>query len=115
MSIAPRTSHIRVFGKSMFTLSAGWLVSVTWLWYSEFHLYLFRHGTPPPGYDVGTVLGGIPPALLLALGGWIIRRLAGPASSSSIESREWWYAFLWSVIPNALLVATVWVMIQEAR
>jgi hypothetical protein len=115
MTSVPKTSHIRVFGKSMFTLSAGWIVSVAWLWYAEIDQHIVRHGAPPPEYGAATLQGGIAPAVLLAIGGWIVRRLAGPAPHSATEWREWWYSFLWSAVPNALLFITVWVMIQEGR
>ena len=51
----------------------------------------------------------------MAFTGSIINRWAGPAPDSTMQRREWWHAFWWSVVPTALLLATVWVMIQESR
>lgn len=99
----------------MHTLSAGWVVSVTWLWMAEIQQHLLRVGIVPPDYAAATVASGAVPAALLALTGVAIGRWAGPASEPALERREWWHAFWWSLLPNALLIATVWVMIQEAR
>lgn len=115
MTGGARTSQIRVFGKSMYTLAAGWIGAIGWLWLAEMQLHLQRHGVPPPEHGVRTLALGVPTALLLALGGWAIGRMAGRAPDPRIEQREWWYSVLWSAVPNALLFFTVWVMIQEAR
>ena len=115
MVAAPRTSAVRVFGKSMHTFAIGWIVSVAWLWVAEIQQHLLRQGVAPPGYALNTLILGLIPAALIALVGKTINRWAGPAPSGSMERREWWHAFLWSVVPTALLLVTVWVMIQEAR
>jgi len=115
MVAAPRTSAVRVFGKSMHTLAAGWIISVAWLWIAEVQQHLLRQGVAPPGYALNTLVLGLIPAALIALTGRMINRWAGPAPDNSMQRREWWHAFLWSVVPTALLLATVWVMIQESR
>lgn len=110
-----KTSHVRVFGKSMYTLSAGWMGAVGWLWIAEVQQHVLRKGLPPPQYALGTMGGGVLPAVMLALAGLILGRLTGPAPLKSLERREWWHAFWWSAVPNALLLITVWVMIQGAK
>src|SRR5215831_15257463 len=115
MVAAPRTSAVRVFGKSMHTFAIGWIVSVAWLWVAEIQQHLLRQGVAPPGYALNTLILGLIPAALIALVGKTINRWTGPAPNGSMERREWWHAFLWSVVPTALLLVTVWVMIQEAR
>jgi hypothetical protein len=115
MSDRIRTSAVRVFGKSMHTLSAGWMAAVAWLWIAEVQQQLLRHGAPPPQYGARTLLSGLIPASLLACAGLVCSRWAGAAPTQVVERREWWHAFWWSVIPNALLIGTVWVMLQEAR
>ena len=108
-------SAIRVFGKSMYMLALGWFGSVIWLWIAELQQYIYRHDEAPPYYSAGTVLGAIIPALLIALWGKVIKLFTGKAPSEPLERREWWHAFWWCVVPNVLLLITVWVMIQEAR
>jgi hypothetical protein len=115
MTDRPRTSHVRVFGKSMFTLSAGWFAAIAWLWIAEIQQHVLRHGEPPAEYGQATVTGGILPAVLLGLTGFAIGRATGRAPDPRLERSEWWQAFWWSVVPNALLLSAAWVMIQEAR
>jgi hypothetical protein len=99
----------------MHTFAAGWIISVAWLWIAEIQQYLLRQGEAPPRYALGTLFLGLIPAALISLTGKIINRWAGQAPNRSLERREWWGAFLWSVVPTAMLLVTVWVMIQESR
>ena len=115
MTDRARTSHTRVFGKSMYTLSAGWIGAVGWLWVAEIQQHLLRQGSPPPRYALETLISGILPALALAITGFAIGRATGAAPERALEKREWWHAFWWSVVPNALLFSAAWVMIQEAK
>ncbi len=110
-----RTSAVRVFGKSMHTLSAGWIAAIGWLWVAAIQQHMLRHDVAPPNYAAGTLVSGIIPALLLAALGAIINRWTGPAPDPALQRREWWAAFWWSLVPNAMLFTTVWVMIQEAQ
>jgi hypothetical protein len=99
----------------MHTLAAGWIISVAWLWIAEIQQHLLRQGVAPPGYALNTLFFGLIPAAFIALLGRIINRWAGPAPDDAMQRREWWHAFMWSVVPTGLLLATVWVMIQESR
>ena len=110
-----RTSAVRVFGKSMHTLSGGWIVSVAWLWIEEIRQHVSRQGVAPPDYGAATMVSGAVPAALMALTGVVIARWTGPAPDPTMQRREWWHAFWWSLVPNVLLLITVWVMLQEAR
>jgi hypothetical protein len=113
--VAPRTSAVRVFGKSMHTFAAGWILSVAWLWIAEIQQYLLREGVAPPGYALNTLILGLIPAALIALVGKSINRWAGAAPDEAMQRREWVHAVMWAVVPTALLLVTVWVMIQESR
>jgi hypothetical protein len=114
--IAPsRPSAVRVFGKSMHTFSGGWIVAVAWFWSAEVQQFILRQGVPPPQYAIGTMVNGLLPAAVMALAGMAIGRWAGPAPDALSQRREWWHAFWWSAVPNALLLITVWVMIQEGK
>jgi hypothetical protein len=115
MIAPPRTSAVRIFGKSLHTFTAGWILSVAWLWVAEIQQHLLREGAPPSGYAMSTLIVGLIPAILIAFVGHTINRWAGPSPDNASKRREWWHASLWSVVPTALLLATVWVMIQEAR
>ena len=115
MIAGSRPSAVRVFGKSLHTLSAGWVVAVAWLWIAEVQQHLLRHGVAPPNYAAATMINGLLPAALLAVAAVVFNRWTGPAPDSTLQRREWWHAFWWSFVPNALLFVTVWVMIQEAK
>ena len=115
MIVPSRPSAVRVFGKSMHTFSAGWVVSVAWLWIAEVQQHLLRQGVAPPNYAAATLISGLVPAVLLALAGIALNRWTGPAPDAGLQRREWWHAFWWSFVPNAMLLVTVWVMIQEAK
>ena len=99
----------------MHTFAVGWIVSVAWLWIAEIQQQLLRQGVAPPGYALSTLVLGLIPAALIALVGKIINRWAGPAPDRSLHRREWWHAWLWSLVPTAILLVTVWVMIQESQ
>jgi len=113
--VEPRTSAVRVFGKSMHTFAIGWIASVAWLWIAEIQQHVLRQGVAPPSYALNTLILGLIPAGLIALVGKAINRWAGPAPSDAMQRREWIHAVLWSVVPTAMLLVTVWVMIQESR
>ena len=101
-----RPSSIRVLAKSLHLLALGWLVSVLWLWVTQIQLNISRFGSPPEGYALGTLIEGVLPAAvveLMAIGmDTMIARLSGGGSAR----REWWYTFLWTIVPNALLFGT---------
>ena len=99
----------------MYVLAVGWVSAVAWLWIAELQQHIVRHGEPPPRYAINTMSLGVLPALLVALFGFGIARWTGRAPHPVTERREWWHAFWWSLVPNWLLFATVWVMIQEGR
>jgi hypothetical protein len=108
-------SGVRVFGKSMYVLAAGWVVSVAWLWMATLKQHILRRGFAPEYYALDTLVSGLLPAVLMALVGFAIVRWAGPAPHKWLTRREWIHSFWWSFVPNALLLLTVWVMIQDAR
>src|SRR4029078_9586015 len=89
MVAAPRTSAVRVFGKSMHTFAIGWIASVAWLWIAEVQQHLLRQGGAPRGYAVSTLILGLIPAGMIALVGRTINRWAGPAPTGAMQRREW--------------------------
>ena len=108
-------SSVRVLGKSMHAMAAGWTLAIGWLWVETLLQHFRRHDAPPPNYAIETVFGAVVPAIAMALIGWGIARVAGRAPYPRLERKEWWHAFWWSVFPNLMLLATVWVLIQDAR
>jgi hypothetical protein len=109
-----RPSSVRVFGKSLHMLTAGWVVAVVWLWLAGLQQSALRDGAVPGDYGVRTlVLGAISAVLLEAFALWITNR-TGRAPSRRLERREWHHAFWWSFFPNAMLWATVYLMILAA-
>jgi hypothetical protein len=107
-------SSIRVFGKSLYVLAAGWLVSVAWLWAATVRQSLDRSGAWPEGLALSTVVVGLVPAVFLALLAMAMRKATGTGPART-ERREWNLAFWWSLFPNVMLLATVWLLIAAAR
>ena len=91
-------SAVRVFGKSMFGVAAGWLLAIGWLW--------SRHVLAPDG-------GAFLPALIMIAVGGVFAWSLGRAPYAALERREWGHAAWWSAIPNAMLWATAWVILQQ--
>jgi hypothetical protein len=110
-----KPSAVRVLGKSMYVLAVGWLLSIGWLWFETVQQHQLRRGGWPPLYAVDTLAGGLFPALFMAAVGWLFAKVCGRAPYRELERREWWHAFWWSLMPNALLLVTVWVMLQEGQ
>lgn len=108
-------SGVRVLGKSMHVLAAGWLISIGWLWLATLQQHISRQGSAPDRYAIETLAGGVFPAAIMWLVGIVIERWTGRAPHKWLQRREWVQAFWWSLVPNALLLFTVWVMLQEAR
>jgi hypothetical protein len=108
-------SAVRVLAKSMHAFAVGWIVSVGWLWIATVQQHLLRRGVAPDAYALNVVLGALIPAALLACVGYAIDRWAGRAPSRRVHRREWHHAFWWTLMPNALLLVTIWVMIQEGQ
>jgi hypothetical protein len=106
-------SAVRVFAKSMYVLAAGWVASVAWLWVVTLQQHIHRTGAVPEYFDLGTLASGLLPAFLIVLAGLGVDSWAVPAPNKWLQRREWVHAFWWSVVPNALLFLTVWVMLQE--
>jgi len=111
----PKPSSVRVFGKSMHMFAAGWIVSIGWFWFAQMQQHMLRHGAWPPNYGMSTVAEGLLPSAVIALFGIGVDVLAGRAPTTSLNRREWLHAFWWALAPNALLLLTVWIMIQEGR
>src|SRR5258706_14927144 len=97
----------------MYTLAAGWIISVAWLWIAEIKQHLFRQGVAPPGYAMNTLFFGLIPAACIALLVRIINRWAGPAPDDAMQRRVWWHAFLKSVVLTGLLLAIVRQLIHD--
>jgi hypothetical protein len=108
-------SAVRVLAKSMHVFAAGWILAVGWLWTATVQQHFLRHGVAPDSYGLGIVAGALIPAAVLALIGYAIDRWAGRAPTRHVHRREWHHAFWWTLMPNALLLVTIWVMIQEGR
>ena len=108
-------SGVRIFGKSMHVFAVGWVLAVAWLWFATLERHILRYGVAPEHLDVEALINGLLPAVGIVLIGITIGRWAGAAPTRWLRRREWVHAFWWSLVPNALLFTTVWVMIQEAR
>jgi hypothetical protein len=108
-------SSVRIFGKSLHWLAAGWMASVGWLWVAGVRQHLLRQGAMPNDYGASLLVGGALSAIAIEAVAITVVRWTGHAPRPGLERREWQHAFWWSVVPNALLLATVYVMIEASR
>jgi hypothetical protein len=108
-------SSVRVFAKSLHWLAAGWTAAIAWLWLAGLRQHLLRRGAFPDDYGAATVIGWLLSAAAIEGAAILIVRWTGRAPRAGLERREWRHAFWWSVVPNALLLATVYVMIESTR
>jgi hypothetical protein len=108
-----RPSGIRVLAKSLHLLALGWMISVVWLWTAQVQVNVSRFGVPPPGYAFRTLIEGVIPALLVELMAIGMDSAIARVSGGTDSRGEWWSAFLWTVVPIALLLGTVYLMIPH--
>jgi hypothetical protein len=108
-------SSVRVFGKSLHWLAAGWTVAIWWLWLAGVNQSLIRRGEMPENFGASTLIAGLVSALAIEAVAILFVRWTGRAPRPGLERREWRHAFWWSAVPNALLLATVYIMIESTR
>ena len=108
-------SSVRVFGKSLHWLAAGWTAAIWWLWLASLNQSLVRRGDVPENYAVGILVAGLLSALAIEAVAILFGRWTGRAPRSGLQRREWRIAFWWAAVPNALLLLTVYVMIESTR
>jgi hypothetical protein len=103
-----KPSGVRVLGRSMFMLAAGWLLATGWLW-----LIGLKHPGLLTQLSAGeTIAAAVIPAALMVLIGCVFGRYIGRAPYAELEWREWRHAFGWSLVPNGLLLSTVWIILS---
>jgi hypothetical protein len=105
------SSSLRVLGKSLHLLAAGWVTSVAWLWMAGLRQHVRRHDVLPPDYAVSTLVTGTVAALILEAIAILFVRWTGSAASPAVERREWHHAAWWSVFPNFMLLYAVYLMV----
>lgn len=108
-------SSIRVFGKSLHWLAAGWTVAIWWLWLASINQSLVRRGVLPDNYAISILIAGLVSALAIEGAALLMGRWTGRAPRPGLERREYRIAFWWAAVPNALLFLTVYVMIESTR
>jgi hypothetical protein len=109
MSHSP--SQVRVFGKSLHLLAAGWLFTVAWMWIAELRQHVRRHDVLPPDYAMATLVTGALWAVVLEVIAWLVVRWTGSAESAGLQRREWHHAFWWSFFPNVMLLYAAYLLI----
>jgi hypothetical protein len=114
MSDPYRPSPVRVFGKSLHLLAAGWIASVGWLWFAGMRQQLLRQGAVPDDLGFSMILAGAISALALEGIAIAMVRWTGRAPLRVLEREEWQQAFWWSLAPNVLLLVTAYLMILAA-
>jgi hypothetical protein len=105
------TSSVRVFAKSLHWLAAGWVIGIVWLCIAQ-----IRHGwlldpLTPTNFHIDTLIEGILPALVVEMTALLAAAWTGAAPTPAIEWREWEIAFVWSLLPNLLVLYTVHLMV----
>jgi hypothetical protein len=108
-------SSVRVFGKSLHWLAAGWTVAIWWLWLASINQSLLRRGVMPDSYGASILVAGLLSALAIEAVAILFLRWTGRAPRPPLQRREWRIAFWWAAVPNALLFLTVYVMIEATR
>jgi len=100
-------SSVRVFAKSLHWLAAGWAVSVVWLWIAQIRQGWMLDPSLATDYHTSTLIEGLAPALLVEAMAFFGVAWSGAAPDASLERREWVHAFVWSLLPNVLILYTV--------
>ena len=108
-------SSVRIFAKSLHWLAAGWMAAIAWLWVAGLNQSMLRRGVVPENFDASTLAAGIVSALIIEAVAMLMVRWVGRAPRPGLERREWKHAFWWSAVPNAMLLATVYLMIEATR
>ena len=111
MSGASQPSGVRVFGKSLYVLGAGWAASIVWLWLAGVRQHVYRFGTTPDDLGLPLLVAAAVPTLTLGLVALAFDRMTGKAPTQAEEKREWAHAFWWSLFPNVFLLLAVYLMI----
>jgi hypothetical protein len=109
-----KPSSVRVFGKSLHFLTAGWVGAVGWLWFAGLEQYVLRNGSAPADFGLSTLAMGVVSAIAIEAAAIGCVRWTGRAPHRWLERQEWHHAFWWSAVPNLLLLATVYLMIVAA-
>ena len=109
-----RVSSVRVFGKSLHMLAAGWAASIGWLWVAAVNQQLQRTGTVPGDFGLSLVALGVLSGIVLEITALYVVKLTGAAPLRILQREEWRHAFWWSLVPNALLLAAAYLMVASA-
>jgi hypothetical protein len=110
--MTPSLSNTRIFAKSLHWLALGWAIAVLWLCWAQWQRsHLFDAEIHYQVDTLGTLLEGGIPALLIEICAFLTIALIGKAPTGTVERREWWYAFIWSLFPNIMIFYTVYMMI----
>ena len=107
-------SAVRVFGRSLYMLAAGWAASILWLWLVALRQHVVRFGTTPDDLAITLLVAGAIPAIALALLARSFGKFTGGAPSALQEKIEWRHAFWWALFPNVILLATAYLVIFGA-
>jgi hypothetical protein len=105
------TSSVRVFAKSLHWLAAGWAIGVVWLCIAQIRRGWLLDPLAPTDFHIDTLIEGVLPALVVEMTAFFSIAWAGAAPTPSIEWREWAIAFLWSLLPNFLVLYAVHLMV----
>jgi len=105
------TSHVRVFGKSLHWLAAGWLAAIIWLWVAQIQRGRLLDPEMATNFHWDTIIAGVIPAVLLEVMALVWAKVSGSAPTQEVGRREWLDAFLWSFFPNLMILYTVHLMI----
>jgi hypothetical protein len=109
-----RVSSVRVFGKSLHLLAAGWAASVAWLWVATVQEQLLRTGAMPGDFGLSLIELGLVSGLVLESVALCVVKLTGAAPLRILQREEWRHAFWWSLIPNVLLLTSAYLMAPTA-
>ena len=101
---ATHPSFVRVFAKSLHLLALGWVFCVACLWIT------LKENVGWNAIDARTVVFALAPLLFVEALAWWTN--AWPARRVRREG-EWTHAFLWSVVPFALLFGSFFLILNS--
>jgi hypothetical protein len=109
-----KPSGVRVFGRSMYMVAAGWTVAVGWLWLGSVQPHGWLFGAAAPVQGIVAAIVRLLPALVLVAAGWTVGHFSGRAKYRELNWREWRHACGWALVPNGMVLATVWMILNSA-
>jgi hypothetical protein len=103
-----RVSNVRVFGKSLHLLAAGWVTAVAILWIVGLRQVLQKHGVLVADLGLSLLALRLASGLVIEMIAIYIGRLSS-APLRTLQREEWRHAVCWAAFPHALVAVSVYI------